>query len=115
MESLKEIFKSIESNTLKLIDGLLEETAFLKVELEEMRNIMSETGMLKVHPTDKSKQKSMPVANEYRRTMNIYSLNIKVLATILNKLGDCEDDAFDFWVKSKLSEMEKRKQEFISS
>lgn len=105
-ERLKEVFKNIDENSAKLIDGLLKETAYLKIELLEMREILNKSGMIKVHPNDYLKQKALPIANEYRRTVNIYSLNIKVLNGILNKTVCDEDDPFDEWLKSKKISME---------
>ena len=105
-ERLKEVFKNIDENSAKLIDGLLKETAYLKIELLEMREILNKSGMIKVHPNDYLKQKALPIANEYRRTVNIYSLNIKGLNGILNKTVCDEDDPFDEWLKSKKISME---------
>lgn len=110
-EKLKEIFSEADERTLKLVNGLLEETAYLKVELTGMRKVLNKTGMIKVHPSDFTKQKSLPIANEYRRTVNIYSLNIKVLNCILNKSGADEEDPFDEWLKTQ-NEETKKKAEF---
>ena len=98
-ERLKQIFSELEQNELELIQGLLEETAYQKVTLCEMREIMSETGMLLIHPKDNTKQKALPIANEYRRTANIYALNIKQLYSLLHKLDNEQENAFDIWLK----------------
>nr|DAD95071.1 MAG TPA: hypothetical protein [Siphoviridae sp. ctVqj4] len=98
---LLEIFKNMEPNSLELVKGLLKETAYIKVELANMREILNKTGMMKVHPLDNTKQKSLPIANEYRRTVNIYSLNIKVLNSILNHTQTDEDDPFEEWLKQE--------------
>lgn len=103
IEKLKKIFKNIEENTLNLIQGLLRETAYLKVELNWMREILNETGMIQVHPQNKNKQKNLPIANEYRRTLNIYMLNIKTLSTILNKKEMEEEDPLEQWAKARKS------------
>lgn len=108
LQKLKEIFKEIGAATLELIEGLLEETAYLKVELIEMRKILDETGMIKINQENKSQQKTLPIANEYRRTINIYALNIKVLNSILNKVDIEEEDAFDKWQQEKVKERELR-------
>lgn len=109
VEKLKEIFKDCDQSSLKLIDGLIFETAFLTVELSEMRKILNDTGMIKIHPTDFTKQKPLPIANEYRRTLNIYSLNIKVLNSILRNIDGIEDDAFSVWLKDQLVKDKKEK------
>lgn len=101
VKKLKEIFQDLDPPQRKLAEGLIEETAYLKSELIEMREVLKETGMIKIHQSDKSKQKALPIANEYRRTANIYALNIKSLNSILGKNVPEEDDAFDQWIKEK--------------
>lgn len=96
---LTEIFKDVEESKRKLVEGLIQETAFLKGELFDMKNILEETGMIRVNPANKAMQKTIPIANEYRRTVNIYSLNIKVLNSILMKDTIEADDPFDEWMK----------------
>ena len=79
---------------------MLEETAYQKVTLCEMREIMSEIGMLLIHPKDNTKQKKhYRLQNEYRRTANIYALNIKQLYSLLHKLDNEQENAFDVWLK----------------
>lgn len=96
---LTEIFKDVEESKRKLVEGLIQETAFLKGELFDMKNILEETGMIRVNPANKAMQKTIPIANEYRRTVNIYALNIKVLNSILMKDTIEADDPFDEWMK----------------
>ena len=100
-ESLQKIFENCDEPVKKVISGLLNETAFLAVELQEMRIILETTGMIKVHPTDFTKQKPLPIANEYRRTLNVYSLNVKILHSILKNVDNAEDDVFLNWIKEK--------------
>jgi len=96
---LTEIFMDVEESKRKLVEGLIQETAFLKGELFDMKNILEETGMIRVNPANKAMQKTIPIANEYRRTVNIYALNIKVLNSILMKDTIEADDPFDEWMK----------------
>ena len=98
---LEKIFENCDEGVRELIAGLINETAFLTVELQEMRDILEKTGMIKIHPIDFTKQKTLPIANEYRRTLNVYSLNIKVLNSILKNVDGLEDDAFSNWIKEK--------------
>lgn len=106
LEKLIEIFKDVEESKQKLVQGLLQETAYLKSELFVMHQVLDEVGMIKVHPTDKTKQKTLPIANEYRRTANIYALNIKTLNGILGKDTMEGEDPFDKWLQEKMSKDE---------
>lgn len=103
-ERLQEIFEKCDDPVKKVINGLLQETAFLSVELQEMRTILENTGMIKIHPKDFTRQKALPISNEYRRTLNVYSLNIKVIASVLKNVDGVEDDAFLSWMKKKEAE-----------
>jgi len=96
---LTEIFKDVEESKRKLVEGLIQETAYLKGELFDMKEILEETGMIRVNPNNKTMQKTMPIANEYRRTLNMYALNIKVLNGVLMKNAIETDDPFDEWMK----------------
>lgn len=98
-DKLTEIFKDVEESKRKLVEGLIQETAFLKGELFSLVQILKETGMIRFNPDNKSQQKTLPIANEYRRTVNIYALNIKVLNGILMKDTIETDDPFDEWLK----------------
>lgn len=100
-EKLQEVFEKCDEPLKKVINGLLQETAFLSVELQEMRTILENTGMIKIHPNDFTRQKALPISNEYRRTLNVYSLNIKVIASVLKNVDGVEDDAFLSWMKKK--------------
>ncbi|MDF2948171.1 MAG: hypothetical protein K0R07_181 [Sedimentibacter sp.] len=99
LNKLTEIFKDIEESKSKLVEGLIQETAYLRGELFDMKKILDETGMIKINPSNKAMQKTLPIANEYRRTVNIYALNVKVLNSILMKNTIEGEDPFDEWMK----------------
>lgn len=106
LEKIIEIFKEVEEPQRKLADGLIQETAYLKAELYEMHKVINEVGLIKIHKTDKSKQKALPIANEYRRTANIYALNIKTLNSILMKNVVEGEDEVEAWLKSRREQNE---------
>ena len=101
---LTKIFEDVEEPKRKLVEGLIQETAFLKGELFSLVQILKETGMIRINPDNKSQQKTLPVANEYRRTVNIYALNIKVLNGILMKDTIETKDPFDEWLEGMKEE-----------
>jgi len=99
LQKLTEIFKDVDESKRKLVEGVIQETAYLRGELFDMKKILEETGMIRINPNNKAMQKTIPIANEYRRTVNIYALNIKVLNSILMKDTIEADDPFDEWMK----------------
>lgn len=92
LEKLNEIFIDVEESDKKLVEGLIQDAAFLYAENYDLKQILNKTGMIKIHPDDSSKQKSLPIAKEYRQNLNSYSVVIKTLSSVLQKKIDDEDD-----------------------
>ena len=100
-EKLAEIFKDLDSNKLKLVEGLLDQAAYLKIENGMLQEIMVETGMIKIHPTNKSIQKPIEAARQYRQNANSYAVQIKALDAILSRDSSGEEDPFDEWLRKQ--------------
>lgn len=92
LEKLTEIFKDIDESKKKLVEGLIQDAAFLYAENYELRKLLDVTGSVKVHPDHKELQKSVPAAKEYRQNLNSYSVVIKTLNSVLTKGTISEDD-----------------------
>lgn len=94
---LNEIFLDVDESNKKLVDGLIQDAAFLYAENYELKKILTITGMIKFHATDKSLQKPLPIAKEYRQNLNSYSVVIKTLSSVLQKkIEDDDDDMGDY-------------------
>lgn len=90
---LTEIFKDTEENNRKLVEGLIEDAAFLKAENYVLKSIISKTGMVKIHPEHPDLQKPTEAAKQYLKNVNSYSVVIKALNSVLNKnILDPDDD-----------------------
>ena len=89
---LKEIFAEIEPTKSKLVEGLIEDAAFLKAETHELRLLIAETGMVKIHPKQRDLQKSTEAAKQYLKNVNSYAVVIKTLNGVLNKSITEDDD-----------------------
>ncbi|MEN0650592.1 hypothetical protein NSQ82_16535 [Caldifermentibacillus hisashii] len=97
LEKLTEIFTSVDESKRKLVEGLIEDAAFLKSENFMLRNRLSETGMVKIHPSNPSMQKPVEAAKQYLKNVNSYSVIIKTLNGILNKnILDDDEDLSDY-------------------
>jgi regulator of replication initiation timing len=92
LEKLNEIFKDIEESNRKLVEGLIEDAAFLKAENYELKEILNKTGMIKVHPEYPDLQKPTEAAKQYLKNINCYAVVIKALNSVLNKNVVEEDD-----------------------
>lgn len=97
LEKLSKIFEEVDENKKKLVEGLIQDAAFLYAENYELKKALSETGMIKFHPTNMSLQKNMPAGKEFRQNLNSYAVVIKTLNGILDKVEiDDEDDMSEY-------------------
>ena len=85
LEKLNKIFESIEPDKRDLVQGLIQDAAFLLSENITLRSIIDRTGMIKVHPQYEDIQKPTEAAKQYLKNVNSYSVVIKTLSGILNK------------------------------
>lgn len=93
-ERLKNLFDGIDENNLSLLDGLLMECARFKVELDDLHEIVKETGLIKFNPNNMSQQKELPVSKLITKVRANYLSYVSRLSGILGKniLDDDEDE-----------------------
>jgi regulator of replication initiation timing len=99
LEKLTEIFKDVDEFKRKLVEGLIEDACFLKSENYVLKEILVNTGMIKIHPQHPSMQKPVIAAKEYRQNLNAYAVIIKTLNGVLQKNIPDGDDDFDDFMK----------------
>ncbi|EPY2286126.1 hypothetical protein ACXAT6_003385 [Clostridium sporogenes] len=102
-EKLEKIFKDVEENKKELVEGLIQEASFLYAENYDLRELIAETGMLKINPVNRTLQKPTEAGKQYLKNINSYAVIIKALNSILQKNVVEEEDAFDKWIKEKMS------------
>lgn len=95
LEKLKEIFQEVEEPKRKLVEGLIEDAAFLKAENYILKNIIKDTGMVKIHPEYPDLQKPTEAGKQYLRNINSYSVVIKTLNGVLSKNLIEDDDELE--------------------
>lgn len=98
-EKLAELFKDIEPAKAMLVDGLIEDAAFLRVQNARLKARLAETGMVKIHPDYPDMQKPIEAARQYLRNVNSYAVVIKTLNGVLSKNVPDEEDEFDRFLK----------------
>ncbi|MEH7157465.1 hypothetical protein [Neobacillus drentensis] len=97
LSKLTEIFKDVDESQRKLVEGLIEDAAFLKAENDILKQVISKTGMVKVHPEYPELQKPTEAGKQYLKNINSYSVVIKTLNGVLSKnIIEDEDDLSDF-------------------
>jgi regulator of replication initiation timing len=99
LAKLQKIFEVVEESKKELVQGLIEDAAFLAAENNELREILSASGMIKVHPKYPELQKPTEAGKQYLKNINSYSVVIKTLNGILNKNAVEGEDEFDKFIK----------------
>lgn len=92
LTKLNEIFRDIDPSKKKLVEGLIEDAAFLKAENATLKESISQTGMVKIHPEHPELQKSTEAAKQYLKNVNCYAVVVKTLNSVLQMNIPEEDD-----------------------
>jgi hypothetical protein len=95
LEKLQEIFQKVDPDKQKLVEKLLCDAVFLSEQNDELRKSISQTGMVKFHPTNPNLQKPTEAAKQYLRNLQTYSVVIKTLNMIFTKNSIEEEDEFE--------------------
>ena len=98
LAKLTEIFSDVEPSRKKLVEGLIQDAAFLFAENFILKQQITKTGMVKIHPQHPGIQKPIETAKQYLKNINSYAVVIKTLNGVLMKniIEDDEDlDEFE--------------------
>lgn len=97
LAKMTEIFKDVDDSKRKLVEGLIEDAAFIKAENHMLKEAISKTGMVKIHPDNPELQKPIETAKQYLKNVNAYAVVIKSLNSVLDKnIIEDEDELSDF-------------------
>lgn len=96
LSRLQEIFQKVDPDVADLMEGMIQNAAFLKAETFELRRQMEEAGgMVDFHPTNPRIQRTSEASKQYLKIMNTYSVVAKTLSSALSKNVIEGDDEFD--------------------
>lgn len=98
MDRKAELLKAV-NNDNNLIP-LIEEAVYLEGELDYLRTLPK----IKIHPTDKTKQKPTPAAKLYRELLQQYTNIIKVLLKVSGSDEAEEESPLRAWVNKRMVE-----------
>jgi len=92
---LIEIFADIDESKKRLVEGLIQDAAFLYAENYEIKEKLNKTGMIKYHPDNLTLQKPLPAAAQYLKNLNSYAVVIRTLNGVLLKKEVNDDEDMD--------------------
>lgn len=96
-ERIKALFIGCDENQLELIDGAIWECARLRIELNKLHDIVKQTGLIKVHPSNPGMQKELPVSKLIVKVRANYLNYVAKLSNMLGKnIDDDGDDLGDY-------------------
>lgn len=100
---LKKIYKEIDGQKLKTVEGLIEEAAFMRCTLRDLKKMVQETGVVDEMPQGEySILREHPAVKTYNTMIQRYSNIIKQLIDLLPKEVQKEvDDGFDDFISKK--------------
>lgn len=96
-ERLKSLFKSVDQTKADLVDNLLNEAAFMKIQLSNLRLKIQSHGAIQF--SNKGGQRQTEAAKYYTKLVNSYGTIIKTLNSIMGQNILEEDDEFDEFLK----------------
>lgn len=96
-ERLRSLFNSVDPTIAELADNLLNEAAFMRVQLSNLRTQIKTHGAIQF--SSKGRQRQTEAAKYYTKLVNSYGTIIKTLNGILGKNVIDEDDEFDEFMK----------------
>lgn len=94
---LKLLFTSVDPTKSELVDNLINEAAFMRVQLENTQEQIKKYGAIQV--SSKGSQRQTEAAKFYTKLVNSYGTVIKTLNTIMGKNMIDDDDEFDEFMK----------------
>ena len=96
VERLRSLFSSVDETKAQLVDSLIEQAAFMKVELGILQEQIRKHGAVQV--SNKGTQRQTEAAKYYTKLVNSYGTVIKTLNSIMGKNIIDEDDEFDKFI-----------------
>jgi pimeloyl-CoA synthetase len=94
---LKSLFSLVDDSKKELVDNMIHQAAFMKVELDKLQGQIRKYGAVQI--STKGSQRQTEAAKYYTKLVNSYGTVIKTLNTILGTQVDDGDDAFDEFLK----------------
>ena len=96
-ERLRSLFSLVDPTKAELVDNLLNEAAFMRVQLENLQQQIRKYGAIQI--SSKGTQRQTEAAKYYTKLVNSYGNVIKTLNTIMGKNMIDDNDEFDKFMK----------------
>lgn len=100
---LKKTFKDIEENKRKVVEGLLDDSAFMRVTLIDIKNICKSGTTDELQQGEYTIIREHPNVKVYNTMVQRYTTMIKQLSNLLppDEVMKCNEDGFDDFINRR--------------
>ena len=91
-QRIKALFDGVDEKVLSLIDGAILESARIKIELDDMHEIVIKSNLIKVNKENPLLQKELPISKLLTKQRANYINYISKLAGVLGNTEEEEDE-----------------------
>jgi len=96
IEKLKDIYSDLEGQRRKIAVETIEEIAFLKVSLRELKEIIKEEGFIDIMPQGNYEiKREAPAVQSYNKLLQKYSRLTKDIVNLLPDEAEAKDEELD--------------------
>ena len=96
---IKKIFANMDKDKLRVLEGLIERAAFMRVSLEDMEADLKENGFTEEFQQSKGVppyERQRPIANQYNTMNSGYQKIIKQLSDLIPESDKATDEFMEF-------------------
>ena len=95
IDRLKTEFKNADENKLRMLEALIEQAAFERIQLRRLNEIAMVSGLVKVHPNNPKEQKKLQVSAEIIKHNASLTNIMEKLMKYLYEPDDDDDDGLE--------------------
>lgn len=97
IERLRAEFANADEGKLRAMDSIIEQAAYEKIYLKRLNETALVTGLVKVHPEDPRRQKSLPISAEIaRHSAALTNIMDKLMKHLSVEQEDDDEDLSDY-------------------
>lgn len=103
IQRLNRIFKDIDDKKKKTVEGLISESAFMRITLEELKENINTYGVIdEMQQGEYSILRESPYVKTYNTMIQRYTtINDKLISLLPKDIEKIEDDGFESFVMSR--------------
>ena len=97
LKEIKELFKDIDESKMKLLEPIMEETVFIKEQLDMLKKLP----LIRIHPEHPDIQKRTEAGKMLKEYEQTFNNNMKILLSTLNSSDISDENPILMWLKGK--------------